>query len=92
MGEDSDTTTSTLDHHGFLPDHNYVTEGKTASRNANANVPGWRHAAVPGCRSVCVFCVNTSLFGNTSSVQLPNLPSTQHGSVFRQSFRRSNAD
>lgn len=27
MGEDTDTT-SALDHRGFLPDHNYVTEGE----------------------------------------------------------------
>ncbi|CAG04757.1 unnamed protein product [Tetraodon nigroviridis] len=27
MGEDTDTS-SALNHRGFLPDHNYVTEGK----------------------------------------------------------------
>ncbi|TWW55595.1 hypothetical protein D4764_09G0006440 [Takifugu flavidus] len=33
MGEDTDTT-STLNHRGFLPDHNYVTEGKRRTRAA----------------------------------------------------------
>lgn len=37
MGEDTDTT-STLNHRGFLPDHNYVTEGKDTTDEVAAFV------------------------------------------------------
>lgn len=33
MGEDTDAT-PTLNHRGFLPDHNYVTEGKKTTGEA----------------------------------------------------------
>lgn len=33
MGEDTDAT-PTLNHRGFLPDHNYVTEGKNMTEEA----------------------------------------------------------
>lgn len=33
MGEDTDAT-PTLNHRGFLPDHNYVTEGKKMTEEA----------------------------------------------------------
>ncbi len=33
MGEDTDAT-PTLNHRGFLPDHNYVTEGKKMTEDA----------------------------------------------------------
>lgn len=33
MGEDTDAT-PTLNHRGFLPDHNYVTEGKKTTEEA----------------------------------------------------------
>lgn len=33
MGEDTDATL-TLNRHGFLPDHNYVTEGEKKSEGA----------------------------------------------------------
>lgn len=40
MGEDTDAA-PTLNHHGFLPDHNYVTDGKKKEAEPWKSVSDW---------------------------------------------------
>lgn len=54
MGEDTDSTPA-LNHHGFLPDHNYVTEGKKMTQEAVCVCSLYWSISF---RQVCIYVLN----------------------------------